>query len=181
MQSIDGITELDLETLQAVLTNICVSVMAILFGNSTQVRTHFRKYNNDTDQYELFVGIEGDGFIDSLTPIPYEDSMIGQSDNCHQALIKSLNAEATKYNGKNNTIWKDYMTYAFYSLRLNDRPILSFGISVKNEKRYKELFRFLNYAKFENYLNKNLMKLNCITSIESVLYSLSVGEVNDGE
>ena len=180
LQSIKEKTEvMDLETLQVALTNICVSVMTFLFGNSTQVRTHFRKYNDSTKQYELFVGIEGNKFIDTLTPIPYEESMIGQSDICHQALIKSLNAGATKYNGNNNTIWKDYMTYAFYNLRHEDRPIISFGISVKNEKRYRDQFYFLNYAKFENYLNSSLVELNRITSIESVLY-LYGEEANEG-
>ena len=172
IQTIKGETEaLDNETLQSALTNICVSVMTFLFGNSTQVRTHFRIFNQDTRQYELYVGLEGTEFIDTLTPIPYEESMIGQSDLCHQALIKSLNAGSTKYNGNNNTIWKDYMTYSFYSLRHNDKPIISFGISVKNENRYKYHFYFLNYARFENYLNSSLMELNKISSIESIVYS----------
>ena len=164
-------TEIDSEVLQAALANICMSVMTFLFGNSTQVRVHFRIYNVNTDYYELIVGMEGKEFIDYLTPIPYKDSMIEKSDLCHQALIKSLNSGSTKYNGNNSTIWKDYMTYSFYNIRHNDRPILSFGISVKNERRFKNQFYFLNFVKFEDYLNDNLTELNRITPIEKIMFN----------
>ncbi len=42
----------------------------------------------------------------------------------------------------------------------NDKPILSFGISVKNEERFRDTFYFLNYIEFEHYINEMLEQVN---------------------
>ena len=163
--------------IQSFLMNIALSVLACVFGNSSQVRVHFRVYDPDEDDYKLFVGFEGEKFVKTMTAIPYVDSMIEKSDECHRAIIKSINSMATKYNGNNHNIWEDYMTYAFYNIRFHDRPILSFGISVKSKDRYRDLLYFLNYAKFEDYLRSNINEYNQYTSIATIL--LPEGDTNE--
>ena len=105
-----------------------------------------------------------------MTFIPYsDDSMIKRSYECKRALIKSINIDHD-YRSNNYTVWQDYMTYTFYNFKIQDKPYLSFGISVKNEARYKKLFHFLNYFKLEIYLQENIEKLNEYVSIENILY-----------
>ena len=144
-----------------------------MFGNSSQVRVHFRKYNPENESFELITALAGEngkpGFVHSLTPIPYAESMIKKSFDCRRAVIKSINADATMYDGTNHSIWQDYMTFTFYNIRKNDLPILSFGISVKNKEHYRKLFYFLSYAKFDLYLNSDLEKLNDIVNIPSIV------------
>ena len=105
-----------------------------------------------------------------MTPIPYNNSMIERSDICKRALIKSINSQYD-FSSNNNTIWKDYMTFSFFGLRHNNMPILSFGISVKNEERFRQLFYFLNFFRVEECLEENLEKINDAFDIESIIYN----------
>ncbi len=62
------------------------------------------------------------------------------------------------------------MTFAFYNLVRNEKPYLSFGISVKNEVRYKDVFYFLNFVELENYLNDYIEQVDAIINIADLLY-----------
>ena len=104
-----------------------------------------------------------------MTPIPYANSMIQESFECKRAVIKSINSEHD-YKSNNYTVWKDYMTYTFYNLKRNDRPFLTFGISVKNEVRFKNLFYFLNYFGLEEYLEEYLDQIDEQFNINTILY-----------
>jgi len=75
------------------------------------------------------------------------------------------------YNGANSTTWQDYMTYTFYNICYENVPCLSFGISVQNTENYRDIFYFLNYAKFEMYLNGCVERFNENISIISILYN----------
>ena len=158
--------------LNSYLTSICLSVSEYIFGGKSQdVRIHFRKLDANTNTYEKMVAIIGSKLTNrKMTPIPYNNSMIERSDICKRALIKSINSQYD-FSSNNNTIWKDYMTFSFFGLRHNNMPILSFGISVKNEERFRQLFYFLNFFRVEECLEENLEKINDAFDIESIIYN----------
>lgn len=162
------------EVLNAFLINIETNVLSSLFGNSSQVRVHFRKYNPENNTFEMISAVTGKQgkpiFVKRLSPIPYENSLIEKSYQCKRAIIKSVNPYSTKYNGDNCTVWQDYITYTFYNVRYKGKPCLSFGISVQNAERYRDIFYFLNYAKFEMYLNSSIDRFDEVVGIASVLY-----------
>lgn len=86
-------------------------------GISKDIRVHFRIYNEKSELYEKYVAISGSQIVTrSMTPIPYQGSMIKKSYECKRALIKSINS-IYDFSSDNNTVWKDYMTYAFYNLK----------------------------------------------------------------
>lgn len=62
------------------------------------------------------------------------------------------------------------MSYTFYNLKRGDIPYLSFGISVKNEERYKMAFYFINYFMMEDYLRESIELLNNDINIEKIIY-----------
>lgn len=168
---------------KAFLMSIEVNILTSIFGNSSQIRIHFRYFNQETGCYEMLIALCGKQnnpeIVSSMTPIPYNNSMIETSFSCKRAVIKSLNAKATKYDGTNHQVWRDYMTFAFYNIKTKTHggievPILTFGISVKNEDRYKDLFRFLNFAKIEDYLNANMERYNEVAPISQILYSPAI-------
>lgn len=158
--------------LNSYLTSVCLSVSEYIFGGKSQdVRIHFRKLDANTNTYEKMVAIIGSKLTNrKMTPIPYNNSMIERSDICKRALIKSINSQYD-FSSNNNTIWKDYMTFSFFGLRHNNMPILSFGISVKNEERFRQLFYFLNFFRVEECLEENLEKINDAFDIESIIYN----------
>ncbi len=159
---------------EAFLINIETNVLSSLFGNSSQVRIHFRYYNTETKTFDMISAMTGKNgkpiFVSHMTPMPYEDSLIKKSFECKRAVIRSINSSSTKYNGANSTVWQDYMTYTFYNLCHLGIPCQSFGISVQNAESYRNLFYFLNYAKFEMYLNSSIERFNETVNINTILY-----------
>lgn len=139
-------------------------------GKSNDIRIHFRYYNEQNETYEKLVAIMGTNVVTkNMTAIPYSNSMIQKSFECNRAVIKSINSEYD-YRSNNYTVWKDYMTYAFYNLKKNDKPYLTFGISVKNEVRFRNLFYFLNYFRLEEYLEDCIDQVDEKFNIEKILY-----------
>lgn len=152
------------------LLSISTYVSQNLFGGNSDIRVHFRYYDENTNRFEKLISVVGIS-VDSkkMTSIPYENSMIQKSFEIKKGLIKSINTNYD-YQSNNYNKWKDYMTYAFYNLTRGDMPILTFGISVKNAERYKELFYFLGYVEFEVYLNDYIESINQIVNFEEILY-----------
>lgn len=160
----------NVQDLSTFLMNIIMLISNYLFGKSNDIRIHFRIYDESTKMYEKFVAIEGDKLsTKNMTPIPFEGSMIQKSFNCKRALIKSINSDFD-YQSNNNQKWKDYMTYTFYNITRDGRPILSFGISVKNENRFKDIFYFLNFVEIDTFLNEIMESINEKVILEDVLY-----------
>ena len=162
---------IDLNELKSYFMSVAIFIAQDFFGGkSNDIRVHFRYYNEDNKKYEKLIAIMGNQIITkNMTPIPFENSMIKKSFECRRALIKSINSDYD-FRGDNYTVWKDYMTFAFYNLKREGIPFLTFGISVKNETRFKYLFYFLNYFRLEEYLEEHIEQINERFNIESILY-----------
>lgn len=156
----------------AYLMSICLSISEYIFGGGSQeVRTHFRCFDDKMGTYEKIISIIGNNVSNrKMTSIPYNHSMIEKSDICKRALIKSINSDYD-FSSNNHTVWKDYMTFSFYGIRYNNIPVLSFGISVKNEERFKQQFYFLNYFRIEECLEDNLEKINEVFDLQKIFYN----------
>lgn len=152
------------------LLSISTFVSQNIFGGNIDVRVHFRCYDENTKLFEKLISVTGTK-VDSkqMTSIPYENSMIQKSYELKKCLIKSINSNYD-YQSNNYTKWKDYMTYTFYNLNRYNIPILTFGISIKNTERYKDLFYFLIFAEFEIYLNDCIESVNQVVDFERILY-----------
>lgn len=160
------------EDLKVFLKLLAIQITEHLFGrNSKDVRVHFRCYNEQKNGYERITSVVGEkDYNRNMTFIPYNKAnMILRSFEIKRALIKSHNIEYD-FAGNNNTIWTEYMTGTFYNITRNEKPCLSFGISVKNSTKYKNLFNFLNYCKFESYLQEIIERFDEKYSIETLLY-----------
>lgn len=159
-----------LDELKAYLYFLSTCIIKDIFEtNSDSIRVHFRYYNENNTSYEALTVINGKEIVmKKLTPIPFENSLIEKSFKCKRALIKSINPEFD-FQANNHTVWQDYMTYAFYNIKNNNIPLLTFGISVKNEAVHKNIFLFLNYFKIELYLEEALGKMNENNKIEKIL------------
>ena len=168
-------TNINSSELRSYFISVSLFISQDLFGGASDIRIHFRLYNTETEFYEKYVAISGSQVVaKKMTPIPYENSMIKKSYECKRALIKSINSDYD-YSSNNNTIWKDYMTYTFYNLKRNNIPYLTFGISVKNEIRFRDLFYFLNYFKIEQYLQEYIEAINERFVLEDILYKWGEG------
>lgn len=159
--------------LKVFLKLLAIQITEHLFSrNAKDVRVHFRCYNEKKNGYESITSVVGEkDYNRSMTFIPYNQAnMILRSFETKRALIKSHNIEYD-FVGNNSTIWTEYMTGTFYNITRNDKPCLSFGISVKSSIKYKDLFNFLNYCKFESYLQEVIEKFDEKYSIETLLYT----------
>lgn len=162
----------DFNSFRGYLISIALSISSYIFnGNSSEIRIHFRYYDKTKNGYVKLIAIIGKKIVETeMTFIPYDkDNMISKSYECKRALIKSINS-THDYRCNNYKVWKDYLTYTFHNLETSGKPFLSFGISVKNEKRYEKVFHFLNYLKFEEYLQELIINVNDICEIEQILY-----------
>lgn len=167
-----GDDEITYETLKSYFISIATCISNDIFGGNTkEVRVHFRLYDKETDSYERFVVVTGGALSNNpMTAIPYgEDSMIKKSYECKRPLIKSINGKYD-YVSKPHTLWTDYMTYTFQNLHYKNKPCLSFGISIRNDARYKDILHFLNYCELEYWLQDNIEKMNERIDIAKVLY-----------
>ena len=139
---LEDIENLSTNMILMYLFALASSISSNLFGyNSADIRIHFRYYNKEKQGYDKLIAFRGNKIIsEEMTLIPYgEDNMITKSFECKRALIKSINYQHD-FQSDNHAMWKDYLTYTFHNMKSENIPYLSFGISVKNETRYKKLF-----------------------------------------
>lgn len=164
---------IDLTYVKSYLLALSSSIMSDIFNNSSgDIRIHFRYFDKGKNGYIKLVAIKGTVIVDGdLTFIPHdENNMISKSFECKRALIKSINGNFD-FKGNNSEIWKDYLTFTFYNQTMGGIPFLSFGISLKNETRYKKLFYYLNYMNFfEEYLQDKIDLLHTTCNLEYILY-----------
>lgn len=164
--------QIDISTIKSYFVSLATYISTDLFGgNNAETRIHFRIYDKKSDGYIKFVAVKGNSVLtQKMTVIPYNDnSMIKRSYECKRALIKSINADYN-YKSDNSRVWQDYMTYTFYGLLYDNKPFLSFGISVKNSTRYKKQLHIINYFKLESFLQDNIERVNETVDIASFLY-----------
>lgn len=163
---------LTLREFKSYLLDMALHISKDLF-KSNDVRIHFRKFDDTNKGYTMLVSIRGENAIDrDLTLIPFDsNNLIKRSYECRRALIKSLNPDSC-FKANNFTIWQDFMTFAFYNIKKDGKVCLSFGISVRNAARYKELLYFLNHINFESFLQENIEKVNQKYDITKLLYSV---------
>lgn len=171
--SIVNVENMDINNIKSYLYALSTAISSNIFNNNSgDIRIHFRYYDKDKCGYVKLAAIKGNQiFVQDMTFIPYDkENMINKSYECKRALIKSINC-SYDYKSDNNALWKDYLTYTFYNLKIGTIPYLSFGISLKNDTRYKNLFYFLNYiAFFEEYLQEKIETLNNNYNLEYILY-----------
>lgn len=171
--SIVNAENMDINNIKSYLYALSTAISSNIFNNNSgDIRIHFRYYDKDKCGYVKLAAIKGNQiFVQDMTFIPYDkENMINKSYECKRALIKSINC-SYDYKSDNNALWKDYLTYTFYNLKIGTIPYLSFGISLKNDTRYKNLFYFLNYiAFFEEYLQEKIETLNNNYNLEYILY-----------
>lgn len=171
-ECLEDVENFDVNTVKAYLFALASSISSNIFGNnSVDIRIHFRYYNKEKQGYDKLIAIKGNKIISQdMTFIPYsEDNMIVKSYECKRALIKSINYQHD-FQGDNHAVWKDYLTYTFHNLKSEGIPYLSFGISVKNEIRYRKIFYYLNYVNFEEYLQEKIEILHTKYKLEHILY-----------
>lgn len=163
---------IDESALKAYLLSVATHISVDLFGaQRSDGRVHFRIYDKTNNGYTKYVAVMGGTIATKgMTFIPYNTTnMIARSYECKRALIKSLNS-AHHFESKNYRIWKEYLTYTFTDLLYDDKPFLSFGISIKNVERFKKHLHFINYFQFEAFLQYNLERVNETVDIASILY-----------
>lgn len=161
------------EDLRVFLSILSIQTIEQLFGKGAKdVRVHFRYYDESKQGFKKLVSVIGaKESARDLTFIPCNKAnMIIKSFECKRALIRSHNIDYD-YTGNNNTTWTEYMTGAFYNITRAGNPCLSFGISVKNAAKFKHLFNFLNYCKFESYLQEVIEQFDEKYPIENILYN----------
>lgn len=160
-----------IDQLNAYLYTVLTYVIKDIFETSSEsIRVHFRYYNFEEQKYEKLVAITGKKIVTkNMTKIPYENSLIKKSYECKRALIKSINADY-EFHSNNNTVWQDYMTYSFYNIAKDDKPLLTFGISVKNRTIHRNKFIFLNYFNIEQYLEESIDSIDEQCMIANILY-----------
>ena len=164
--------QVDQTAIRSYFMGLATYICRDIFNAQTkEVRIHFRIYDRIKDGYTKFVAVIGKRPVtQELTFIPYQkDNMISRSFQCRRALIKSINS-THDYPSKNNQIWVDYMTYTFYGLEVDEKPFLSFGISIKNADRYKNMLYFLNYFRLEAFLQDNVERVSEHVNIAKILY-----------
>lgn len=134
-----------------VLVNF-VTLFQDCFPENTNIRAHFRWYNQDGDKYIRlcqYSNIDGeDG--PNLSSIDW-GGMIEQSYKTGNSLVYSINQ---KYNNHKPVKWDDFLTAVplFFrceqeirdtSNRKRKRPMITFGISVLNEDKNKDISKYL--------------------------------------
>lgn len=164
--------EIDITAIKSYLISVATYISNDIFGAPNgDARIHFRIYDPEKNGYVKFVAVIGNKVINQdMTVIPYsDDNMINQSFSCKRALIKSINY-THDYQSNNHSVWQDYMTYTFYGLEYENKPFLSFGISIKNTARYKNHLYFLNFFRLEYFLQENIEQVNEHVAISRILY-----------
>jgi len=132
------------------LMDICAQVKIHITEN-IGIKAHFR-----ITKGEYYLGLiaatsndnESDLMCDwttEMTPIPIYKGLIYYSSRFNAPLIKSLNSKLN-HKGKNDKLWKDYVTFTFEKFRNGQTPIISFGISIQDDHYKKKPYMLMMLA-----------------------------------
>lgn len=154
----------DLEFTVSYLRMVCFTTSVYLFDSLKDARTHIRILQNDK-KYKMLVASTGArDAIKFMTDISVNRGMIYKAGQVKTSLIKSLNI-AHHSKGKNDRIWKDYITLVFDKFYCGNKPYISMGISIKNTEFYGEYLHYLNYCRIESLIQEQLIRINDVCDI----------------
>lgn len=157
------------QILKAYLQGISYYVGQYLF-EWRSVRVHFRRLNMDNNTYEKYVAAYNSGaeYQDTLTPIPVDDGLISLATKTKRSVVYSANINDAFQTGSIH-IWKDYITMVFEKLHINEKPVLSLGISVKHHADHRDMLYFLSYIQIEQIIQENLLRLDEKFSVKNAV------------
>lgn len=152
-----------LEYLRLYLMDICAYTKTYITEN-VGIKVHFRASKND-NYVGLIASTDDDNATDlacdwtvRMTPIPVYQGLIYHSSRCHAPLIKSLNAKLN-FKGKNDDIWKDYVTFTFPNLHFGMTPLISYCISVHRDYYSSKgnMLKILAYLNLGSVIEKYIL------------------------
>ena len=174
-----------LELLRLYLMDICAYTKMYITEN-TGIKVHFRISKNDF--YLGFIASTEDNDSDDLasdwttkmTPIKMYEGLIYHSSKLRAPLLKTLNPKLNA-KGKNDDIWKDYVTFTFPKFHSGQTPLISYCISVHKDyyKVKGDMLKILAYLNFGNVIEKYISDYSdiCINmdkyfSLEDIINAL---------
>ena len=156
-------TEIESEEFKLFLMDICGYIKRYI-TDPVGIRVHFRR-TTSTEYEGIIASTDKDDKDDlatdwstDLTSIPITHGLIYYSTELKASLLKSLNPKIN-FKGKNDNVWKEYLTYSFTNLNNGKQAKLSMGISVQKEyyNLKKELFQYLAYINFGEFVEKYII------------------------
>lgn len=149
-----------LQLLRLYLMDMCAYTKLYITEN-TGIKVHFRISKNDF--YLGFIASTEDNdsndlasdWTSKMTPIKMYEGLVYHSSRLRAPLLKTLNPKLN-VKGKNDDIWKDYVTFTFPKFHSGQTPLISYCISVhKDYYRAKgDMLKILAYLNFGNVVEK---------------------------
>ncbi len=148
--------------LKTYLSGVCLYIGECLF-KWRGVRVHIRLHCNSREiHYKWMAFYEYSEYKDEMSDISDKKGMIFNSARAKRSLVKSANLSLHESAG-NDQLWEDYITLTFNRYIELTYPLISIGISVKNEESHREMLYFLSYLKIEEVIQ------NAFTILEEEL------------
>lgn len=174
-----------LKQLRLYLMDICAYTKMYITEN-TGIKVHFRISKNN--YYLGLIASTEDNDSDDLasdwtikmTPIKMYEGLVYHSSRLNAPLLKSLNP-SLNVKGKNDDIWKDYVTFTFPKFHSGQTPLMSFCISVHKDyyKVKSDMLKILAYLNLGNVVEKYIYdyciictKIDKTFSLENIINAL---------
>lgn len=166
------------ELLRLYLMDICAYTKMYITEN-TGIKVHFRI---SKDNYYLgFIASTEDNdsndlasdWTTKMTPIKMYEGLIYHSSRLHAPLLKTLNPKLN-VKGRNDDIWRDYVTFTFPKFHTGQTPIISYCISVHKDyyKAKGDMLKILAYLDFGSVIEKYISDYYKICSNMDKCFSL---------
>ena len=150
------------------LYGLCTYIGKSLF-QWRDVRVHVRRLDRSTNTYVKYVAVcDESDYTEKMTPIPADDGLICEATKTCRSLVYSANRECC-FTTRSEHLWKDYITMIFESFQIDRKPMLTMGISVRNQADHRELLYLLSYIQFEQTVQDLLKELNARFPIVDIL------------
>lgn len=171
-------SEEKLKQLRLYLMDIC-AYTKIYITENMGIKVHFRVSKNNF-YLGLIASTEDDDSNDlasdwstKMTPIKMYQGLVYHSSRLNAPLIKSLNPKLN-VRTKNDTIWKDYVTFTFPKFHSGQTPLISYCISVHKDcyKVKGDMLKILAYINFGDVIEKCISDYCNICSKIDKTYSL---------
>lgn len=152
--------DIKLKLFRTFLMDVC-SYTKIYVTDNVGIKVHFR-ISKDDKYLGLIASTDNDDLKDLssdwtvlMTAIPIYEGLIYHSYKLKAPLLKSLNPKLNS-KGKNDKIWKDYVTFTFPKFHYGQTPLISYCISVhKDYYNIKgDVLKILAYLNFGDIIEK---------------------------